>query len=268
MRWSISLLPCFATRMATVLMYLSEPEEGGETVFPKVECAPTAPVPLCRRGHPLPSAQPACLHAKDGPGCWCARRTLVRLRFASFRSAIHNNPTALKLVVVTCPHASFPTAGARALLADGRQLQQVRNAGPGRQAQEGGHGQGARGVHCCCFLLSLLHAGVGRSTMHACTLFSGSCLAPAVRPQLAGCASGHSLLSHDVAPLGIIPAAAHALPDKVTPWHPTGTHTQGDAVLFWSIKPDGRFDPGSLHGSCPVIKARHGLALCSWGSGG
>lgn len=29
---------------------------------------------------------------------------------------------------------------------------------------------------------------------------------------------------------------------------------KGDAVLFWSIKPDGRFDPGSLHGSCPVIK--------------
>ncbi|KAG2428882.1 hypothetical protein HYH02_014205 [Chlamydomonas schloesseri] len=29
---------------------------------------------------------------------------------------------------------------------------------------------------------------------------------------------------------------------------------KGDAVLFWSIRPDGRFDPGSLHGSCPVIK--------------
>lgn len=29
---------------------------------------------------------------------------------------------------------------------------------------------------------------------------------------------------------------------------------KGDAVLFWSIKPDGRFDPKSLHGSCPVIK--------------
>lgn len=29
---------------------------------------------------------------------------------------------------------------------------------------------------------------------------------------------------------------------------------QGDAVLFWSIRPDGTFDSKSLHGSCPVIK--------------
>ncbi|GIL58141.1 hypothetical protein Vafri_12998 [Volvox africanus] len=29
---------------------------------------------------------------------------------------------------------------------------------------------------------------------------------------------------------------------------------KGDAVLFWSIRPDGRFEPGSLHGSCPVIR--------------
>ena len=28
---------------------------------------------------------------------------------------------------------------------------------------------------------------------------------------------------------------------------------KGDAVLFWSIRPDGTFDPASLHGSCPVI---------------
>lgn len=27
---------------------------------------------------------------------------------------------------------------------------------------------------------------------------------------------------------------------------------KGDAVLFWSIRPDGRFDPGSHHGGCPV----------------
>jgi prolyl 4-hydroxylase len=25
-------------------------------------------------------------------------------------------------------------------------------------------------------------------------------------------------------------------------------------VLFWSIRPDGTFDPKSFHGSCPVIK--------------
>ncbi|KAK4795561.1 hypothetical protein SAY86_027887 [Trapa natans] len=28
----------------------------------------------------------------------------------------------------------------------------------------------------------------------------------------------------------------------------------GNAVLFWSTKPDGTVDPASLHGSCPVIK--------------
>ncbi|WJX88372.1 procollagen-proline 4-dioxygenase [Trifolium repens] len=28
----------------------------------------------------------------------------------------------------------------------------------------------------------------------------------------------------------------------------------GDAILFWSMKPDGTFDPSSLHGACPVIK--------------
>ncbi|EPS63604.1 iron ion binding / oxidoreductase/ oxidoreductase protein, partial [Genlisea aurea] len=28
----------------------------------------------------------------------------------------------------------------------------------------------------------------------------------------------------------------------------------GDAVLFWSMKPDATLDPTSLHGSCPVIK--------------
>ncbi|CAJ2635848.1 unnamed protein product [Trifolium pratense] len=28
----------------------------------------------------------------------------------------------------------------------------------------------------------------------------------------------------------------------------------GDALLFWSMKPDGTLDPSSLHGGCPVIK--------------
>ena len=27
----------------------------------------------------------------------------------------------------------------------------------------------------------------------------------------------------------------------------------GDAVLFWSVKPNGEFDNQSLHGGCPVI---------------
>ncbi|GER45736.1 2-oxoglutarate (2OG) and Fe(II)-dependent oxygenase superfamily protein [Striga asiatica] len=28
----------------------------------------------------------------------------------------------------------------------------------------------------------------------------------------------------------------------------------GDALLFWSMKPDATLDPSSLHGGCPVIK--------------
>ncbi|KAE8715269.1 putative prolyl 4-hydroxylase 10 [Hibiscus syriacus] len=28
----------------------------------------------------------------------------------------------------------------------------------------------------------------------------------------------------------------------------------GDALLFWSMRPDGTLDPSSLHGACPVIK--------------
>ncbi|RDX67484.1 putative prolyl 4-hydroxylase 10, partial [Mucuna pruriens] len=28
----------------------------------------------------------------------------------------------------------------------------------------------------------------------------------------------------------------------------------GDALLFWSMKPDATLDPLSLHGSCPVVK--------------
>jgi len=31
---------------------------------------------------------------------------------------------------------------------------------------------------------------------------------------------------------------------------------KGDIVLFWSINTDGRFEPKSLHGSCPVIKGQ------------
>ncbi|TKY58320.1 prolyl 4-hydroxylase 10 [Spatholobus suberectus] len=30
----------------------------------------------------------------------------------------------------------------------------------------------------------------------------------------------------------------------------------GDALLFWSMKPDATLDPSSLHGGCPVIKGR------------
>ncbi|KAK4261716.1 hypothetical protein QN277_004675 [Acacia crassicarpa] len=29
---------------------------------------------------------------------------------------------------------------------------------------------------------------------------------------------------------------------------------QGDALLFWSMRPDASLDPSSLHGGCPVIK--------------
>lgn len=29
---------------------------------------------------------------------------------------------------------------------------------------------------------------------------------------------------------------------------------RGDAVVFWSLRPDGTFDSGSLHSGCPVIK--------------
>mmetsp|Transcript_40660 Transcript_40660/g.90414 ORF Transcript_40660/g.90414 Transcript_40660/m.90414 type:complete len:260 (-) Transcript_40660:572-1351(-) len=31
---------------------------------------------------------------------------------------------------------------------------------------------------------------------------------------------------------------------------------RGDALLFYSLKPDGSNDPASLHGSCPVIKGQ------------
>lgn len=29
---------------------------------------------------------------------------------------------------------------------------------------------------------------------------------------------------------------------------------RGDALLFWSVNPDGSTDPDSLHGGCPVIR--------------
>ena len=30
----------------------------------------------------------------------------------------------------------------------------------------------------------------------------------------------------------------------------------GDALLFWSLRPDGSLDPASLHGGCPVLKGK------------
>lgn len=30
----------------------------------------------------------------------------------------------------------------------------------------------------------------------------------------------------------------------------------GDALLFWSLKPDGSLDHASLHGGCPVLKGK------------
>ncbi len=32
--------------------------------------------------------------------------------------------------------------------------------------------------------------------------------------------------------------------------------TRGDALLFYSLKPNGETDPTSMHGSCPTLKAR------------
>jgi prolyl 4-hydroxylase len=34
----------------------------------------------------------------------------------------------------------------------------------------------------------------------------------------------------------------------------------GDAVLFWSVKPDGAFDVHSLHGGCPVERGTKWVA--------
>ena len=32
------------------------------------------------------------------------------------------------------------------------------------------------------------------------------------------------------------------------------TPRRGDALLFWSLKPTGELDRGSLHGGCPVLE--------------
>ena len=36
--------------------------------------------------------------------------------------------------------------------------------------------------------------------------------------------------------------------------HPLPLQTRGDALLFYSLKPDGSEDSASLHGSCPVTE--------------
>ncbi len=38
---------------------------------------------------------------------------------------------------------------------------------------------------------------------------------------------------------------------------------QGDAVLFWDVKPDLTIDPHSLHGGCPVVKGEK-WAMTKW----
>ncbi|EFJ51926.1 prolyl 4-hydroxylase [Volvox carteri f. nagariensis] len=35
----------------------------------------------------------------------------------------------------------------------------------------------------------------------------------------------------------------------------------GDAVLFWSARPDGQLDPHALHGSCPVVTGNKWVAV-------
>jgi prolyl 4-hydroxylase len=35
---------------------------------------------------------------------------------------------------------------------------------------------------------------------------------------------------------------------------------KGDALLFWSLNPDGSFDDRSLHGACPVISGTKWVA--------
>lgn len=35
---------------------------------------------------------------------------------------------------------------------------------------------------------------------------------------------------------------------------------RGDAVLFWSLKPNGEFDERSLHGGCPVVSGTKWVA--------
>merc|ERR1712196_386149 len=35
---------------------------------------------------------------------------------------------------------------------------------------------------------------------------------------------------------------------------------KGQALVFYSLKPDGNFDPQSLHGGCPVVKGEKWVA--------
>jgi prolyl 4-hydroxylase len=35
---------------------------------------------------------------------------------------------------------------------------------------------------------------------------------------------------------------------------------KGDALLFWSVTPDGKFDDRSLHGACPVVSGTKWVA--------
>ena len=35
---------------------------------------------------------------------------------------------------------------------------------------------------------------------------------------------------------------------------------QGDALLFWSMHPNGTFDKHALHGGCPVVKGEKWVA--------
>jgi prolyl 4-hydroxylase len=39
---------------------------------------------------------------------------------------------------------------------------------------------------------------------------------------------------------------------------------KGDALLFWSIRPDGIFDPLTRHASCPVVKGQKVVATRWW----
>ncbi len=38
--------------------------------------------------------------------------------------------------------------------------------------------------------------------------------------------------------------------------------SKGDALLFYSLKPNGETDPTSMHGSCPTLKVPKGFRTC------
>ena len=40
---------------------------------------------------------------------------------------------------------------------------------------------------------------------------------------------------------------------------------KGDAVMFYSLKPDGSNDPSSMHSSCPTTKGHKWSATKVWG---